>query len=50
MLTDNLAVAEIMMLINEAVVEGQKGGVPYHLYGYGAIVRNISQQGILIHE
>jgi len=49
-LTDNLAVAEIMMLINEAVVEGFKGGVPNHVNGYRAIVGNIPQQGILIHE
>jgi len=50
MLADNLAVTEIMVLINEAVVERFHGGVPDYGHGDGTIVRKTSLHRGLIHE
>jgi hypothetical protein len=50
MLTDNLAVTEIMMLVNEAVVERFLMSVPDHSHGDGSIVSKTSFNRGLIYE
>jgi len=48
MLADNLAVTEIMVLINEAVVEGFKGGMSYQGDRDGRKIGKFPGDGILI--
>jgi hypothetical protein len=50
MLTDDLAVTEIMMLVNEAVIERFHGGVPDHGHRDGTVVSKTSIHRRLIHE
>ena len=50
MLTDDLAVAEIMILVNEAVVERFQGGVPDHGHSDGTVVSKTSLHRRLIHK
>ena len=50
MLTDDLAVAEIMMLVNEAVVERFQGGVADHGHCDGTIIAKRSRNWALIHK
>jgi len=50
MLTDDLAVTEIMILMNEAVVEGCQGGVPDHGHRDGTVISKTSLHRRLIHE
>ena len=50
MLTDNLAVTEIMILMNEAVVERFQGGVPDHAHSDGIIIAKRSRNWALIHK
>jgi hypothetical protein len=50
MLTDDLVVTEIMILMNEAVVEGLQGGVPDHGHCDGTVISKTSFQRRLIHE
>jgi hypothetical protein len=50
MLTNDLAVTEIMMLVNEAVVERFLMSVPDHVHGDGTIVGETSLHRRLIYE
>ncbi len=50
MLTDNLTITEIMILMNEAVVEGLKVGMPYQRDRDGRKIGKFSGDGALIDE
>jgi hypothetical protein len=50
MLTNDLAVTEIMMLVNEAIVERFLESVPDHGHGDGTIVGETSFHGRLIYK